>query len=181
METLQHVFPLQQVHPPPVALAPAQEPPIPPVPGTPVMLESPGEAHEVINIPDTPDLGVISSSENHQEDDPEEEDPEEDDLEEDQGNEEMGIEQPGEQEEDELVVEDEHEPQVQPEVGDAESEASTSSFDSGEEPDDESDPDYDPSRDRNLALKLDVVVFFILSPVCRYGMVGLDGYVLCDI
>ena len=93
METLQHVFPLHQVHPPPVAPAPAQEPPIPPVPGAPLMLESPGEAHEVINIPDTPDLVVISSSEDHQEeeDDPEEEDPEEDDLKEDQDNEKMGI------------------------------------------------------------------------------------------
>lgn len=52
------------------------------------MPESLGEAHEVINIPDTPDLVVISSSENHQQ---EEDDPEEDDPEEDQGNEEMGI------------------------------------------------------------------------------------------
>ena len=140
METLQHVFLLHQVHPPLIAPAPAQEPPIPLVPGTPLMPESPGEAHEVINIPDTPDLVVISSSEDHQE--------EEDDPKEDQGNEKMGIEQPGEQKEDEFMLEDEDEPQVQLEVGDAESEASTSSFDSGEELDDESDPDYDPSRDR---------------------------------
>ena len=60
----------------------------------------------------------------------------------------MGIDQPGEQEQEELMVEDVHEPQVQPGVGDAESETSTSSFDSGEEPDDESEPDYDPFRDR---------------------------------
>ena len=154
METLQHVFPLHQAHPPPVVPPPAQEPPIPPVPGTPLMPESPGEAYEVINIPDTPDLVVISSTEDHQdeeddpEEDPKEDDPEEDDPEEDQGTGEMAIDQSGEQEEEELMVEDEQEPQVQPEVGDAESVASSSSFDSGEEPDDESDPDYDPARDR---------------------------------
>ena len=82
METLQHVFPLHQIHPPPVAPtpapaqgppslpAPAQKPPIPPAPGTPLMPESPGEAYVVIDIPNTPDLVVISSS-SGEEDDPE--------------------------------------------------------------------------------------------------------------
>ena len=50
------------------------------------MSDSPGEAHVVIDLPDTPNLVVISSSsgeENHQ--------GEEDDPEEDQDNDEMGI------------------------------------------------------------------------------------------
>ena len=158
METLQHVFPLYQVHPPPAAPvpaqgppsppAPAQGPPIPPAPATPLMPDSPGEAYVVIDIPSTPEVVVISSGdEDHQGD---EDDPEEDDPEEDQDSDEMGIEQQGEQEADALMMGlgEEQEPQVQQEVDSAESEASMSSFDSGEEPDDESDPDYDPSRDR---------------------------------
>ena len=153
METLQHVFPLYQVHPPPAAPvpaqgppsppAPAQGPPIPPAPDTPLMPDNPGEAYVVIDIPSTPEVVVLSSGdEDHQE--------EEDDPEEDQANAEMGIGQQGEEEADELMVdlEEEHEPQVQQEIDNVGSEASTSSFDSGEEPDDESDPDYDPSRDR---------------------------------
>jgi len=67
LETLQHVFPLHQAHPPPAALAPAQGPPSPPAPGTPLMSDSPGEAHVVIDVPDTPDTVVISSEdESHQ-------------------------------------------------------------------------------------------------------------------
>ena len=104
----------------------------------------------VIDIPDTPDLVVISSSSRDEDHQGEEDDPEEDDPEEDQDNDKMGIEQQGEQEANEMMVnlEEEHEPQVQQEVDDADSEASTGSFDSGEEPDNECDPDYDPSQDR---------------------------------
>ena len=85
METLQHVFPLHQAPPPPATLAPAQgrpSPPAPaqgprspPAPGTPLMPNSPREAHVVIDLPDIPDLVVTSSGdEGHQgeEDDPEE-------------------------------------------------------------------------------------------------------------
>ena len=115
-----------------------------------LMPNIPGEAHVVIDILDTPNLVVISSSSGDEDNQGEEDDPEEDDPEEDEDSVEMGIEAPGEQEVDELMVdlEEEHGPQVQQEVSNIELEASTSSFDSGEEPNDESDPVYDPSRDR---------------------------------
>jgi len=103
METLQHVFPLHQVHPPPVAAALAQGPPsppapaqgplIPPAPDTPLMPDSPGEAYMVLDIPDTPNLVVISSSSRDEDHQGEEDDLEEDDPEEDQDSDEMGIEQ----------------------------------------------------------------------------------------
>jgi len=86
METLQHVFPLHQAPPPPTAPATAQGPPFPSAPGTPLMPDSPGEAHMVIDLPNTPDLLVISSGdEGHQ--------GEEDDPEEDQDIDEEGVEQ----------------------------------------------------------------------------------------
>jgi len=96
METLQHVFSLHQAHPPPAAPppvqgppflpAPAQGPPFPPVPDTPLMPDNPGEAHVVIDLPETPDLVVISSGdEGHQD--------EKDDPEEDHDSDEVGIEQ----------------------------------------------------------------------------------------
>jgi len=141
METLQFVFPLHQVYPPlvspapaqgpPSLLTPAQGPPIPPAPDTSLMPDTPGKAHVVIDIPDTPDLVVISSSSRDEDHQGEEDDPEKDDPEEDQDSVEMGIEQPEEQEADELMVylEEKHEPQVQQKIGNAESEASTSSFD----------------------------------------------------
>ena len=97
METLQHVFPLHQAPPPP-AIPAAQRPPSSPVPGTPLMPDSPGEAHVVIDLPDTPDLVVISSGdEGHQ--------GEEDDPEEDQDIDEVRVEQQWEQEADKLMVE----------------------------------------------------------------------------
>ena len=86
METLQHVFPLHQVHPLPTAPAPMQGPPSPPTPGTPLMPDSLGEAHVVIDLPDTPEIVLVSSEdEGHQE--------EEDDPEEDQDIDEVGVEQ----------------------------------------------------------------------------------------
>jgi len=95
------------------------------------MLDSPWEAHAVIDHPDTLEVVMVSyKDERHQE-------------EEDQDINEAGVEQQWDQEIDELMVEQ----QVEQEVGDAKSKASTSSFYSGEEPDDESDPDYNPSRD----------------------------------
>ena len=76
METLQHVFPLHQAHPPPAAPVPAQGPPSLPAPDTPLMPDSLREAHVVINIPDTPKIVVVSSEDKgHQE---EEHDPKED-------------------------------------------------------------------------------------------------------
>jgi len=101
METLQHVFPLHQARSPPAAPAPAHGPPSPPVPAQglpfppvpciPLMPDSPGEAHVVIELPDTPDLVVISSGdEGHQ---GEEDDLEKDDPEQDQDIEEVGVEQ----------------------------------------------------------------------------------------
>jgi len=87
----------------------------------------------VIDLPNTPDLVVISfGDENHQ---GEEEDPEKDDPVEDQDIDEVGVEQQWEQEAEELMGEQ----QSQQEVDDAKSEASTSNFDSGEEPDDKYD------------------------------------------
>jgi len=69
----------------------------------------------MIDIPDTLDLVVISSSSGDGDHKGEEDDPKEDDPEEDRDSDEMGIEQQGEQEADELMVdlEEEHEPQVQ--------------------------------------------------------------------
>jgi len=102
METVQYVFPLHQLPSPPTAPAPAQGPPSPPVPGIPMIPDSPGEAHVVIDLPDGPDLVVISSGdEGHQE--------EEDDPEKDQDSDEVGVEQQWEQEVDELMMELEHE------------------------------------------------------------------------
>ena len=60
MEILIHIFPLNQVPPPPAPPAPAQGPHSPLVSGTPPLPDSSGEAHVVIDIPDTPDLVVIS-------------------------------------------------------------------------------------------------------------------------
>ena len=75
METLQHIFLLHQAHLPPAAPAPTQGPPSQPALGTPLMPDSPGEAHVVIDLPDTPEIVVASSEdEGHQEED----DPEED-------------------------------------------------------------------------------------------------------
>jgi len=101
------------------------------------MPDSLGEAHVVRDLPNTPEIVVVSfEDEGHPK--------EEDDSEEDQDIDEVVVEQQWDQEIDEVIVEQ----QVEQEVGDAESEASTSDFDSGKEPDDESDSDYDPSRDR---------------------------------
>ena len=61
METLQHVFPLHQAHPPPTAPVPVQEPPFPPAPDAPVTSKGPGEVHVVVDLPDTPEIVVISS------------------------------------------------------------------------------------------------------------------------
>jgi len=77
MERLQYVFLLHQAPPVPAAPAPAQGPPSPLAPITQLIPNSPGEAHMVIDLPDTPDIVVISSEEEgHQE--------EEDDAEVDQ-------------------------------------------------------------------------------------------------
>ena len=76
METLQRVFLLHQVYPPPAAPAPAQGPPSPPTPGTPLIPNSLGEVHVVVDLPEIPEIVVVSSEdEGHPED--------EDDLEED--------------------------------------------------------------------------------------------------
>ena len=76
METLQHVFPLHQAHPPSEAPALAQGPPSPPAPGAPVMPENPGEVHVVVDCPDTPKIVVINSGDGDHQD--EEDDPEKD-------------------------------------------------------------------------------------------------------
>ena len=72
MEILQHVCLLHQARLLPVAPAPApaQEPPFPPAPGTPLMLDSPGEVHMMVDLPDTPKIVVVSSEdEGHLEED----------------------------------------------------------------------------------------------------------------
>ena len=154
METLQHVFLLHQAPPPPAAPTPAQGPPFPPTPGIPLMPDSPGEAYVVIDLPDTPEILVVSSEDKgHQE--------EEDDPKEDQDIDEAGVEQQWDQKIDEMIVEQ----QADQEVGDAKLEASTSSFNLGEEPDDEFDPDYDPSRDRLVVLEVGVNRLLLLSPI----------------
>ena len=61
METPQHVFPLRQAHPLPATPALAQGPPSPPASSTPQMLDSPGEAHVMINLSNTPEIVVIGS------------------------------------------------------------------------------------------------------------------------
>ena len=61
METLQYVFPLHQAHPPAALAAAAQEPPLSPAPGTPLMPDSLGEAHVVVDLPDTPEIVVVDS------------------------------------------------------------------------------------------------------------------------
>jgi len=83
METIQHIFPLDQAHPPLTPPGLAQEPPSLLVLSTPQMLDSSGEAHVVVDLLDTPEIVVRSSDDdpmeglkNHLE--------EEDDLEEDQ-------------------------------------------------------------------------------------------------
>jgi len=143
VETLQHVFPLHQAHPPAALAAAAQGPPLSPAPGTPLMPDSLGEAHVVVDLPDTPEIVVVSFEddamegfEGHLE--------EEDDPEEDQDINEAVVEQRLDQEIDEVVVEQ----LVEQEAAEVESGLSNSSFYSGEESKDESDPDYDPSRDR---------------------------------
>ena len=60
METLQHIFPLYQVHPSPAAPALAQGSPSSLALGTPLMPGSPGEDHMVIDLLDTPDIVVAS-------------------------------------------------------------------------------------------------------------------------
>ena len=61
VETLWHVFPLNQAHPLSVALAPAKGPPFPPAPSTPLMPDSLGEAYVVIDLPDTTEIVMVSS------------------------------------------------------------------------------------------------------------------------
>jgi len=62
------------------------------------MPDSLGEAHVVIDLPDTPEIVLVSSEdEGHQE--------EEDDPEEDQDIDEVGVEQQWDQEIDEMIVE----------------------------------------------------------------------------
>ena len=77
METLQHVFPLHQAHPPPTPLASAQGPLSPSVLGASQMLDSLGEAQMVVDLPDTPEIVVVTMEgfDGHLE---EEDDPEED-------------------------------------------------------------------------------------------------------
>jgi len=60
------------------------------------MPDSPGKAYVVIDIPDTPDLVVISSSSGEEDHPGEEFDLEGDNPEEEQNSIEMGIDQPGE-------------------------------------------------------------------------------------
>jgi len=75
METLRHVFLLYQVHPSSATPAPVQGPPSLPAPGTPLMSDSPGEAHVVIDLPDIPEIVMVSSEDEchpEKEDDPEE-------------------------------------------------------------------------------------------------------------
>jgi len=61
---------------PPAVPAPAQRPPSPPAPSTPLMLDSHGDAHVVIDLPDTLEIVVVSyKDKGHQE---EEDDPEND-------------------------------------------------------------------------------------------------------
>jgi len=120
------------------------------------MPDSPKEAQVVIDLPDTPEIVVISSKdEGHQD--------EEDDPEEDQDIHKAVIEQQWDQEIDEMIVEQ----QVEQEVDNVESEASTRSFDLGEEPDDESDPDYNSYRDHLVVLGVGVSSF-LLSPICLW-------------
>ena len=73
METLQHDFPLHHAHP-------MSTPPVP-APGMPLMPNSPREAHVVVDLPNTPEIMIVSSDdepmegfEGHleEEDDPEE-------------------------------------------------------------------------------------------------------------
>ena len=132
METLQHIFPLHRTHPPLAPPAPVQGPTSPPVPGTPQMPNSPGKAHVVADLSDTPEIMVASFDdepmqgfEGHlkEEDDPEE------------------------QQIDWEIDEEVGEQEVHQATNEVEFGASDSSFNLGEEPKDESDLDYDPSRD----------------------------------
>jgi len=143
METLGHVFPLHQAHPPTAPPAPAQGPPSPPTSGTPLMPNSPGEVHVVVDLPNTLEIVVVSFEdeamegfEAHLE---EEEDPEED-----QDIDKAVMEQQRDQEIDKMLVEQ----QVQKEDDEVGSGVSDRSFYSGVEPEDESDLNYDPSRDQ---------------------------------
>ena len=61
METLQHIFPLYQAHPLPTAPTLAQGPPFLPALGIPLMPDIPVEAHEVIDLPNTPEIVVPNS------------------------------------------------------------------------------------------------------------------------
>ena len=60
MEILRHVFLLHQVHPSPAAPASAQGPPSLPASSTPLMPDSLGQAHVVIDLSDTPVIVVVS-------------------------------------------------------------------------------------------------------------------------
>ena len=142
METLQHVFPLHQAHPPPVPPTPAQGPPSSHVLHTPQMPDSPGEAHVVVDLRDTSEIIVVSSDDEPMEGFEsylkEKYDPEED-----QEIDEAVVEQQVDHEVDKTV----REQQVNQEVDEVEAGVSDSSFNSGEESDDEFDAYYDLSRD----------------------------------
>lgn len=138
MGTLQHVFPLHQAHPPPAPPAPAQGPLSPLVLGTPQMSDSPGEAHVVMDLPDTSEIVVLSSDDELMEGFEDK-----DDLEEDQEVDEIAEEQQMDQEVDEAVGKQ----QVDHKVDEVELEISDSNFDSDKESKDESNPDYDLPRD----------------------------------
>ena len=61
METLQYIFPLHQAHPLPALPTPAQIPPSPSPPGTPLIPDNPRKAHVLVDIPNTPVIVVVSS------------------------------------------------------------------------------------------------------------------------